>query len=84
MERKRRERQMYNYAVIALCIICMIGLTGRLMENMNTMKREQTRTEQHEREYDARMNQIDAGRRQSGEDAMLEKAEQWQQSQKGR
>lgn len=84
MERKRRERQMYNYAVIALCIICMIGLTGRLVENMNTMKWEQIRTEQHEHEYDARMNQIDAGRRQSGEDAMLEKAEQWQQSQKGR
>lgn len=84
MERKRRERQMYNRVVIVLCIICMIGLTGRLFENMNTMKREQIRTEQHEREYDARMNQIDAGRRQSGEDAMLEKAEQWQQSQKGR
>lgn len=84
MERKRRERQMYNRVVIVLCIICMIGLTGRLMENMDTMKREQIRTEQHEREYDARMNQIDAGRRQSGEDAMLEKAEQWQQSQKGR
>ena len=84
MERKRRERQMYNRVVIVLCIICMIGLTGRLFENMNTMKREQIRTEQHEHEYDARMNQIDAGRRQSGEDAMLEKAEQWQQSQKGR
>lgn len=84
MERKRRERQMYNRVVIVLCIICMIGLTGRLFENMNTMKREQIRTEQHEREFDARMNQIDAGRRQSGEDAMLEKAEQWQQSQKGR
>ena len=84
MERKRRERQIYNRAVIALCIICVIGLTGRLMENMDTMKREQIRTEQHEHEYDARMNQIDAGRRQSGEDAMLEKAEQWQQSQKGK
>ena len=78
------KEKMYNRAVIALCIICMIGLTGRAMENMNTMKREQIKTEQHEREYDARMNQIDAGRRQSGEDAMLEKAEQWQQSQKGR
>lgn len=78
------KEKMCDYAVIALCIICMIGLTGRLMENMNTMKREQIRTEQHEHEYDARMNQIDAGRRQSGEDAMLKKAEQWQQSQKGR
>ena len=36
-------KKMYNYAVIALCIICMIGLTGRLFENMNTMKREQKR-----------------------------------------
>lgn len=78
------KEKMYNRAVIALCIVCMIGLTSRMMENMDTMNREQTRTEQHEREYDARMNKIDAGRRQSGEDAMLEKAEQWQQSQKGR
>ena len=78
------KEKMCDYVVIALCIIFMIGLAGAIKEKVDKQNREQTRTEQHEREYDARMNQIDAGRRQSGEDAMLYKAEQWQQSQKGR
>lgn len=86
MERKRRERaeRAYNNVVIALCIMCMICLTGQMIVVRERMQKEQMKIEQHDREFDARMNQIDAGRRNSYEEALLEKAVQWQQSQKGK
>ena len=86
MGRKRRERaeRVYNNVVIALCIMCMICLTGQMIVARERMQKEQMKIEQHEREFDARMNRIDAGRRNSYEEALLEKAVQWQQSQKGK
>lgn len=86
MGRKRRKRaeRAYSNAVIALCIICTICLTSQMIVVRERMQKEQMKIEQHDREFDARMNQIDAGRRNSYEEALLEKAVQWQQSQKGK
>ena len=76
MERKRRERaaRMYELTVIAICMFGMIGYawTGR------ARAREQERQiVRHEREYDTRMSAIDRGRENTGENAMLNEAEQW-------
>lgn len=78
------KEKMYNSVVIAICIVCIFGMIGYIWTGRARAQEQERQIVKHEQEYDARMSAIDRRRETTGENAMLERTEQWKKSQKER
>ena len=76
MSRRRRERT-YIAVMVLLAIAVSIGLTRSVMRDDKGFEE----FEQQSQEFDARMQRIDEKREASGQNAMLEQVQTWQQEQ---